>query len=155
MTYIFVDPGKMTGYVMAWKPADAPWVCRGAELSHDDFLDTSFKWLKDSPMFIRRVVVENFDITPTTYQTLKKKDPVWAIEQIGCLRTWCRWFGVPFELQSRSAKSFDADGTKLKKLNWWAPEVGVTGEEGHRRDAARHAVSWLINHGVMNPEVLL
>lgn len=155
MVFVFVDPGRVTGYVFIGKREDGSLYCSGGEQQHEMFLDSASRWIGSGHKHIERMVVERFDITPTTYQTVKKKDPVWAIEQIGCLRTWCRWKDVPFELQARDAKGFDADGAKLKKLGWWMPEAGVIGEAGHRRDAARHAVSWLVTHGVLNPEVLL
>lgn len=154
MVSLFVDPGRATGFVFIAKNGDGSLSCTGGELHHEPFLDSASRWLGGA-LHLERVVMENFDITPTTFQTIKKKDPVWAIEQIGCLRTWCRWKDVPFELQSRSAKGFDSDGSKMKKLGWYAAAPDVVGEKGHRRDAARHAISWLVTHGVLNPEALL
>lgn len=104
---------------------------------------------------LSRVVMEGFDVTPRTHQATPNQDTLWAVKMIGPFELWSRWANIPFEIQSRSAKNFDKDGSKLKKLGWWAPSAGVHGEKGHRRDAGRHAIKWAVQHGVINPEVFL
>lgn len=68
---------------------------------------------------------------------------------------WCRKAGIAFEEQSRTAKRFDSNGSKLKRIGWWKPADGVKGEAGHRRDAARHALKWGVDHGLIDPKGLL
>lgn len=156
MRVFFCDPGKVTGWFVVDFAADN---FLGGEMPHADFLD----WMDPSSQYsnapltewrLDRVVAEKFDITPTTYQTISGTDPLWAIEQIGCLRYWCSVLKVPFELQSRTAKKW-ADNDKLKKIGWYPPAAGVKGEAGHRRDAARHALKWGVDKGVLDGSRLL
>lgn len=162
MRVFFIDPGKDSG----WFVVDTlmpPLECfSGGELPHDDFLTwmnpDSFR--DDSPLLkwgLDRVVCEGFDITEETGRmvSLSTDKPLWSIEQIGCLRFWCHRQRIAFEIQSRTAKSFDKKGDKLKRLGWYKPMPGVTGEEGHRRDAARHAVKWCADHHVIDGKVFL
>lgn len=156
MRVLFCDNGKMTGwFVIDFASEDF----MGGEMPHAAFLD----WMDPSSQYsnapltewrLDRVVAEKFDITPTTYQAIDAKQPLWAVEQIGCLRYWCTTLKIPFELQSRTAKKW-ADNDKLKKIGWYAPALGVKGEAGHRRDAARHALKWGTDHKVIDLETLL
>lgn len=154
MRILVVDPGKVCGYgLLQWGPhRDVTFT--GAELPHDDFVDLIYNpmtglrtWLLD------RVVCEGFDITPRTYQTNPNDSKLWSVKQIGDLETLCRWGNITYERQSRTALAYDKDGSKLKKLGWWA--AAVKGEKGHRRDAARHAVKWAVDHRIIDPGVFL
>jgi hypothetical protein len=156
MRLMFVDPGKMTGWFVIDTTTQA---FMGGELEHFAFLDWTdlSSEYTNSPLtmwHLNRVVTEKFDITPTTYQAIDAKQPLWAVEQIGVLRYWCRVRKIPFELQSRTAKKW-ADNDKLRKIGWYAPAAGVKGEAGHRRDAARHALKWCVDHQLIDPGVLL
>lgn len=157
MRVLVIDPGKVTGWFHVNLRYPGDWM--GGELPHDDFLDWVSPSDEDvSPLTdwaLDRVIVEHFDITATTGQAVSGRDPLWAVEQVGCLRFWCRKAGVAFEEQSRTAKRFDSDGAKLKAIGWWKPADGVKGEAGHRRDACRHALKWGVDHGLIDPKGLL
>ena len=160
MRVLFIDPGKATGWFVFNNRSSST---LGGEASHGNFL----AWMDpfgnrgaSGPLtgwYLDRVVCEGFDIDQETSQkvSLTTDKPLWSIEQIGCLRFWCGRMGIPFEIQSRTAKAFDKDGSKLKKLGWWDPADGVKGEAGHRRDAARHAVKWCVDHGLIDGSALL
>lgn len=162
---LFVDPGKMTGYgFLYWGPGsgtDQP-AFVGGEMAHDDFLDwvgrpqqiaagRSFLEAWD----LQSVVCEGFHVTAATAQKVRADEPLWSVEQRGCLRTWCRWANIPFITQMPSAMKFDESGSKLKKLGWWAPAPGVKGEAGHRRAAGKHAVKYAVDHRIIDPRILL
>lgn len=176
MRVLFIDPGKMTGWGIL-SCQDEPLNFFGGETAYDAMLDywgqPSFAYARptiqhttqETPGMryqskllehgLSRVVMEGFDVTPRTYQATPNQDSLWAVKMIGPFELWCRWVSIPFEIQSRTAKNFDKDGSKLKKLGWWAPADGVHGEAGHRRDAARHALKWGVDHRLIKPEVLL
>lgn len=155
MRVFFVDPGRMCGYgMLQWgQNLNAP-IFTGAELPYDDFLDWCGNplyglrtWLLD------RVVCEGFDVTPRTHQATPNDATLWAVKGLGVLEMWCRWYGIPFERQSRTAKNFDKNGDKLKALGWWT--ATAPNEGGHRRDAGRHAIKWAVAHGVIDAGVFL
>lgn len=161
MRLMAIDPGKMTGwFVIDFTTLD--WM--GGELPQDEFLD----WmepsdgavvpLSNSPLVLwrlDRVVMEGFHITQRTSQTNPTDEQLWSVQQIGVVKMWCRRLAISYERQMPSAKSFDKNGDKLKKLGWYAPSPGAKGEAGHRRDAARHALKWGVDHRVIPLESLL
>src|ERR1700750_2444354 len=116
MRLLFIDPGKTTGWFAVDTMAPPTAQHSGGELSHDDFLT----WMCPDPMVnellrsssplvawkLDRVVCEGFDINEETCRmvSLTTDKPLWSIEQIGCLRFWCLTQGIPFEIQSRTAK---------------------------------------------------
>lgn len=159
---------------MDWDTADLDlttfW---GGELSHDDFIDWSATLLRGG-FHVRQVpdgpsqdgawkldpedpyrpptvvVCEGFSINKRTTEQAPDDTKMWSVKQIGHLETLCRWYGLPFVRQMPSDKSFDDKGHKLRKLGWWDPAPGVTGEVGHRRDAGRHAVKYAVDHHLIN-----
>lgn len=141
-----MDPGKVTGYGFLDASAGALPAFQGGELGHDAFLDAAVHWVPGVDL----VVCEDFKVNQRTAQTLGG-DRLWSTEQIGCLRTWCRWASVEFRLQPASDKTFGSDA-KLKAIGWWK---GATGERGHRRDAARHAITYLVNTRQVDTRVFL
>jgi hypothetical protein len=175
MRVLFLDPGKMTGWGIL-HCHDEPLSFLGGEASYETVLDywgqPSFAYARptiqatqESPGMryqskllehgINRVVAEGFDITPRTYQTNPNQDTLWAVKMLGPFELWCRWAGIAFEVQSRTAKNYDKAGDKLKRLGWWVPAEGVHGEAGHRRDAGRHAIKWGVDHRLIDPGVFL
>lgn len=151
---LVVDPGKLTGYgFMEWVPGDKESVTfRGGELPMNDFLDQAGHWISQVDV----VVCEGFDIRADTQQKTAGEPILWSAEQIGVLRCWCRWKGIPFVVQSPGdMKPFD-DGkakTKTKKLGWWADRN--PGEKGHRRDAASHALLYAVRQQLIDPRRFL
>lgn len=153
MRILFFDPGRMTGW-LAVDTMKNQLEQTGGELPHSDFLRMADKWINEW-RWPDRVVGEGFIVTPETAQRVKASEPLWSVEQLGCVRYWCERQGIPFETPSPSAKYFDRDGSKIKRLGWWTAAPGVKGEAGHRRDAARHAVKWLTDHHIIDLEKLL
>lgn len=155
MRYLVVDPGKMTGYgFLEWTPAKpypTDLAFRGGELEMDAFLDTAAHWVGG----VDGVVCETFDVREDTAQKAGGAQ-LWSAEQIGVLRMWCRWKGIPFVLQTPGdMKPFD-DGTrktKTKKLGWW--QARNPGEKGHRRDAASHALLFAVRRNLIDPRRLV
>lgn len=149
-----VDPGKITGWFIidTLAPSGTWW---GGELPHWDFIQSVRTGFLGGFSARDRVICEGFTVTPETAQRVKASEPFWSVEQIGILRAECHFQGIPFETPSPSAKYFDRDGSKIKRLDWWRPRLGVKGEAGHRRDAARHMVKWCVDHHVIDLEKLL
>lgn len=159
---LVVDPGKMTGwgFLESWSSDGS--LCTsfyGGELPHDAFIDWAFQQLSSqSPDLnpIDAVVCEGFTINARTQQQAPTDKEMWSVKQIGILETFCRWYGgVPFIRQMPADKNFDKNGDKLKRLGWWAASPGVTGEAGHRRDAARHALKYAVDHNLIDLRRLL
>jgi hypothetical protein len=150
------DPGKVTGYgFLRWVPGDKSSAgFQGAELDHHSFLQNAEEWIAGGSL--SRVVGEGYKVTARTVeQDSSSVTGLWSVKQLGAVEHWCWRAGVPFEQQMPSAKSFDASGDKLRRVGWWAPGPGRVGERGHRRDAARHALKWAVDHRVVDPGVLL
>jgi len=153
---LVVDPGKMTGWgYLDWNTEAGTTDFTGGEMGHDAFIDWSAARLQtglfvapDRPIDV--IVCEGFTITQRTAKQATDDTQMWSVKQIGHLETWCRWYGLPFVRQMPSDKAFDANGAKLKTLGWWTPAAGVTGEAGHRRDAARHALVYAVNHHLID-----
>lgn len=150
MRILFADPGRITGWfhIDTMQPAES--ATQGGELPMNEFLLGAENSIRANRY--DRVVCENFVVNEQTAQRVKASEPFWSVEQIGCLRYWCRRFGIPFETPSPSAKNFDRKGDKLRRLGWWP---GNPGEAGHRRDAAKHAVKWCVDHHVIDGKVFL
>lgn len=158
MRALVVDPGKVTGYgFLTWNvPSLGAVDFVGAELPMNDFIDQASRWvagaLQESNL-VDLVICETFDVRADTAQKVGG-GPLWSSEQIGILRFWCRWRGIPFVEQTPSdMKSFDADKAKTKKLGWWQDKQ--PGERGHRRDAASHALLYAMRHHLIDPRVFL
>jgi hypothetical protein len=160
MRALVVDPGKLTGFgFMQW---DANLQCReevtftGGELPMNDFLDNAIHWVMGEPggpVPVDIVICESFDIRADTAQKIAG-GPLFSSEQIGCLRFWSRWRGIPFVLQSPSdMKSFDAGKVKTKALGWWSDRNPA--EKGHRRDAASHALLYAVRKNLIDPRRFL
>lgn len=151
---LVVDPGKITGYgFLTWGSQEFP-TFHGGELPEEQFLDFIYPTLYRGGS-TTHVICEGFKITARTPQTNPTHRELWSVQQLGILKLWCRWGNIPFFDPFPSAKNFDKDGTKLRKLGWWDPAPGVKGEAGHRRDAARHALKWGVDHRIIPLEALL
>lgn len=166
---LVVDPGKMTGFgFLDVAPNDGLSGARcefhGAEKPHDDFLDwasqalsnemTNAPWSLDEVGSIDLVIVEGFTISQRTIQQAPDDRTMWSVKQIGTLEMFCRWWPTPLLRQMPSDKAFGTDDM-LKRVGWWKPEPGVKGEAGHRRDAARHALKYAVDHQLIDLRSLL
>ena len=166
----FVDPGKVTGYgFLEWGPAYGPMPrFYGGEVDHDTFLDwiapraevlvdgrPNLRLFPQQNNGVSHIICEGFKITQRTPQTNPTHRELWSVGQLFALQMYARWAGIPFFDPFPAAKNYDKDGTKIKKLGWWDPSPGVKGEAGHRRDAARHAVKWGVDHRIIPLEALL
>lgn len=152
MRALVVDPGKMTGFgFLEWEPSELGMgsTFDGWERDHFGFLE----WAEPVIAMVDLVVCEGYKVSQRTM----KEDPssvdgLWSIKQIGCLELWCHQAGVRFVQQMPGDKAF-ADNDKLKAIGWW--QATEKGEKGHRRDAARHAVTWGVRNNVIDPRRLL
>lgn len=147
----------MTGWgFMDWIPGDQSstsfW---GGELSHDEFIDWSAHLMGNEVARPDSILCEGFNVNMRTIQQAPDDRKMWSVKQLGHLETLCRWNGLTFIRCMPSDKSFDEKGDKLKALGWWAPAPGVKGENGHRRDAGRHAVKWGVDHNIIDRRRLL
>jgi hypothetical protein len=79
------------------------------------------------------VVVEEYVVDSGTSKKTRSYEAFYAI---GTLQWLCHVNNIPFVISPRTAKSFDKNGDKLKRLGWWRP-----GHGGHANDAARHLLS--------------
>lgn len=157
MRLLSIDPGKMSGW-FCWDSETGDWI--GGEMTHEQILDWCDPEMlgNSSPLtlwLLDRVLVEDFKIGPKTYQTNPHSEFLWSVKQIGAFEMWCRRLNLPFQTQMPLAKQFVGKHEKLKKMGWYAPMAGVTGEEGHRRMAANHALKWGLDHGVIEGAELL
>lgn len=150
MRALVVDPGKMTGCgFLDWEQGDSQGsTFEGWELPHFEFLEWAERWVD----LVDVVVCEGYKVTERTIkQDSSSTSGLWSVKQIGCLELWCHQLAKPFVQQMPSDKSF-ATTEKLKAIGWW---VGAKGEKGHRRDAARHAVKYGVDHRIIDPRRLL
>lgn len=147
MHVLALDPGKATGYAV-WKDGEF----HASSYPYQTCLDRFMSRIThpDAYEAYDAVVCEDFLITE---RTTKTHSTVWRkgqeLEMIGCFRWACGIYGVEFSTQTaKQAKTFSTD-KKLKKLGWW-----TTGTD-HPRDATRHLVRYLFNHGEIDPSELL
>lgn len=156
MRLLSIDPGKASGW-FCWDSQSTGWI--GGEMQHDQILDWCDPELNDSSPLVlwhlERVLIEDFKIGPKSYQTSPHSGFLWSVKQIGAFEMWCRRLGIAFETQMPLAKKFVENHAKLKKIGWYNPMPGVTGEEGHRRMAANHALKWGLDHGLLEGGELL
>lgn len=169
MRALVVDPGKLTGFgFLSWTGDTTTGgaalgtfnddvAFTGGELPMNDFLDLACHWVMatklSDPKPVDLVICESFDIRADTAQKIAG-GPLYSSEQIGCLRFWCRWRGIPFVLQTPSdMKSFDADKVKTKALGWWSDRS--PNEKGHRRDACSHALLYAVRKNLIDPRRFL
>lgn len=137
-TVLAVDPGLKTGFAVY----DGSELVHANQLPHDEFAEELRSFYHDTyddrHLTYDVIVCEDYRVTP---QTLKKTWQPWSLYQIGLLRYMAGWMGSDFVLQTAAqGKSFSTD-TKLKKMEWYVPTVG-----GHRNDAVRHLLLYLVQH---------
>lgn len=159
---LWVDPGKMTGFgVLSVGGHGISFI--GAELAHDPFIDWAANALRTPASLtpwgadigtLTAVGYEGFNIGPRTVQQAPDDRSMWSVKQIGILETFARWAQLPTIRQMPADKSFGTDD-KLKALGWYAPAPGLKGEAGHRRDAARHALKYAVDHQLIDLRSLL
>lgn len=135
-----VDPGKITGYAI-WNLSGLK---EAGQLPEHEFLVFAEDLIAKYWAFDLRVVCESFRISAQT--VTKGADAHWSIGQIRILNYWCRKEdrSVPFVEQSPAeAKTFVTDA-KLLRLGWRQATPG-----GHRDDAVRHLVLYLLREGLV------
>lgn len=139
---IALDPGLTTG-VFHWTE-DRWW-------AHEYSFDDTSRMLElicqsDIPTADIWIVAERFIIGP---QTVKNTQAPWSLEMIGVARHFSRRYcGRELTLQSPAeAKRFASD-IRLKHLGWHTPG------KGHANDAARHALTFIANRGLMSQAAL-
>jgi hypothetical protein len=165
---LVVDPGKMTGWGFLdvfQHPDDLKEDVsfRGGEMAHDDFIDWASQVISNVGALdligdpvgpIDLVIVEGFTITERTIQQAPDDRSMWSVKQVGILETFCRWWPTELRRQMPSDKAFGTDAM-LKRVGWWDPMPGAKGERGHRRDAARHALKYVVDKQIIDLRRLL
>jgi hypothetical protein len=139
VTYLAVDPGKVTG-VATWDGnTPGPLTQELKPYEYVQFLE-NFLFTAAWPL---RVVLEGFTIRANTHK-LSQRDIGWPLELIGATRAACwRVLGRNHEVQLQSAitvKTFVTD-KKLRRVSWYVPG-------DHARDATRHLYYYLHQRGV-------
>lgn len=135
MIVLAVDPGKVTGWA-TWSDGDF----NAGQLGRADFLRWADELVPMYAVWDLHVVVEDFRITQ---QTLTKgREAHWAMGQIGCLEWWCEKYEVPFTKQTPADAKRFVDDRKLRRVGWFESTPG-----GHRNDACRHLLLYLVKHG--------
>ena len=151
-TWLVFDPGKTTGYGwLTWTPGQLDAGFRGGELGHFDFLANAEHWIKSGQL--DGVLGEGYKVTERTIkEDPSSKDGLWSVKQLGCVELWCHQAQCRFVQQMPSDKKFGTD-EKLRAAGWYKGQA--VGEKGHRRDAARHALKFAVDHGVFDLRRLL
>ena len=134
-----VDPGNMTGWAYldlrtpGWNPDNVT----AGQTPSDLFCD----WVADTPQFRSPktlLFVETFTVTRSTAE--KSPQPV-PIEVIGVMKFLSRRSLSTIHMQlPADAKNFVTD-KQMKKIGLWKPG------KDHARDAIRHLVLGLVQHG--------
>jgi hypothetical protein len=141
--YIFVDPGKNTGWAEFNQEGNL--TLQGTTHNFEEFV----QWLmvhinSKTSLFITKVICEEFKLYPW-----KTKDQMWSefetVQVIGALRADCIKFGVDFELVPARNKDmgFMYQGTK---------EPSHSNPLNHQMVATAHGVFWLQNKGIRKPQ---
>lgn len=148
MIVIAFDPGKVTGYACWNDQAKDHGLAAAGQLDELAFL----RWMEQVvPLYAPwglTVVGEDFRIGQETIK--KGKDAHWALDVLGAVRWICAREHVEFtRAQSASAAKQFASDDKLRALRWYTATPG-----GHRNDACRHLLLWLVNNGRMDIRLL-
>lgn len=132
-TYAAIDPGGTTG-VAFYAPGDGFW---SSEVpGGSSVFAQAWRSLLERRT-VAHVICEKYVITAATITKSRQYD---ALEIIGWLKLECPHLGIPLTLQTPSAaKAFSSD-SKLKALGWYDRTPG-----GHRNDAARHLLKFLVD----------
>lgn len=137
MRYVALDPGKVTGIVVADvynSLTSQPVLQLQDEVHVDGIYDWINEWLDDLSGYDRLVVIcENY----TMNAGAKSSQPD-ALHIIGALTYLSNQRGFPLILQPPSHKKF-ADNSKLKFLGLYDTSKG-----GHKNDAMRHFIYYMI-----------
>ena len=134
---IVVDPGKLSGYVVADYNLDTCTVesLETVELDAEELWDRLTLDLKPDV----EVVYEKFFITT---ETGKKNNVNYSLEHIGVIKYLCYKSGITdvFSFSPSEAKNF-CDNKRLRNVELWHK-----GGEGHANDALRHLVLHLVKN---------
>jgi hypothetical protein len=144
MYYICVDPGKMTGLALIQKEnKEEPVLLEATELAQFPACDWVEEKMLEHPH--SKVICEDFIISERTAR-MSTKDTRFSLEIIGFIRILCKRSKIPLVLQTpANMKSFFGDWS-LHDFGMWSK-----GGEGHKRDATRHGVYYMLTSGVWNP----
>jgi hypothetical protein len=142
---IAFDPGLMTGWAYTdttgFHAGEGMWY--GVMLRAEEWITTIARIRASSTPLI---VCEDYRITN---QTPKKTQQHYSLEQIGILRYLCMKHELSYEVVAASdAKTF-ATNDKLHKAGFWN-----VGSQGHANDAARHLLTALVRHHMIDPALL-
>lgn len=153
---IAVDPGKLSGLVLVRTPlagvsTGIPYKLVSEELEQFELCDRVVELLSEAErnQIPTVLVVEDFAITSKTASNTKA---TWSLEILGTLRYLTHKVSVrvPFVTQTPAQAKAMISNEALKKTDLWH-----RGGAGHANDAARHALHYLVVHGLITAEALI
>lgn len=130
---IAIDPGQTTGVVMLGYPSLTPYTIQ-------QYTSTEELLLLVKCHNPEVVVVENFILRSNTALQLAGS-VMYSSEVIGALKHVCEQKGVDMVLQPAAYKNMIPD-VLLKSTGLWDATKG----KQHARDAARHALHYILRH---------
>ena len=140
-----LDPGKLTGFVVLdYTDADedtAPTILYAAEPEQYETCETVDRMFQggsvDLPQdYTLDVVMERFKITT---ETGKKNDVDYSLEIIGTVKYLAQKYGFTYTMQTPSQAMNFVDNDRIRNVGLW-----VKGGAGHKLDAMRHAIYYLV-----------
>ena len=139
MKYVCIDPGKLTGLALIeYTQGEEPVLAEALELKQFDACD----WIEDAMTNSTRVICEDFIISGRTAK-MSTMDTRFSLEIIGFTRVMCKRKKIPLVLQTpKDMKTFFGSWS-LHDFGLWAK-----GGEGHKRDATRHGVFYMLKSGI-------
>ena len=144
MKLICVDPGKISGLALIDFSTGTPNIIEAVELSQQD----ACIWIRDKieSEGTSKVVCEDFIISNRTAK-MKTSDTRHSLEIIGMIRYFCLLNKTPLILQTPVHMKKFFSGWSLKDFGLW-----VKGGAGHKRDALRHGVVYLLSTNRWDPQ---
>ena len=146
MFALCLDPGKLTGVCFFEQDeGNDPAIIDSLELNQKDTYQYIEKIFTDYKNKELKVICEDFIISQRTAQ-MKTSDTRFSLEIIGAVRYFCLKHKKPLVLQTPATMKKFFHTWSLKDFNMW-----TKGGEGHKRDAARHGVFYLLQSGKWDP----
>lgn len=160
-----LDPGKLTGTVLldyTNMDEDTPPAILYAEEPEQyqvcAWVESQLQFIKsynqasdfgeppDHPIHLD-IVMEKFTITT---ETGKKKDVNYSLEIIGTVKYLAEKYGVKYSFQTPAEAMNFVDNDRIRAVGLW-----TVGGAGHKKDAMRHAIKYLVFQKGWRPKGLV
>lgn len=142
MLVMCIDPGKASGLAILELDNDNVSIIDSLELSQQK----ACQWIVDNISKVDKVVCEDFIISARTAK-MKTSDTRYSLEIIGLIRYYCIINKRPLILQTPVKMKTFFSGWSLRDFNLWSKSG-----EGHKRDAIRHGVLYLLDSNKWSPQ---